>query len=1057
MNIRKNRVDFIFYFLVIIALFIGVFVNIANLKEQIWVLQTQLTELQKHLLSFTQQHYLSNKANVEEESYTDQTSTEPIVNNNPDTQNKNKPNEEIIVDTFYDEKENPLDSLTPNQSTLESIICNNLDIQNKNNSIGIKQSVEITPSMINTRYNETENSSESLIPETEVIQPLSQYHQESTFLTLELNEKNDPIVGDSVNQTNSESATENVIGIDHNEQNAKNHPVIEDEIPSIPITNPDSQPKIKEPSQDTFNSSHKQLDDNEINIAYVFFNWLIKGNIIAKVAIVILFLGLSYLFKYSIEHDYISPEIRILGALLLGIGLLAAGWKLRFKRQIYALILQGGAIAVLYLTIFAAYKLYELVPALLTFVFLVVICSTTILFAILQRAMSLAIIACVGGYVTPILLSDGSGNHIALFSYYLIISTAILVISITQSWRILNLLGFLFTFVVSLAWGINNFTAEFYIECQIFIFANLVIYGVLVVLLSVRSIYTEEYQNIIDMLLLFGAPLCGFGLQYAITRQWEFGPAFSSLGFGLFYLAGAYIILHKWKSLAKTISLFWLTIGVSFITFSIPLALSANWTALLWMFEGTALTWIMLTQKYYRVALFGTLITSLGIISAVISLDDNKITLIMFTSLSGVSSIILFINACFWHYYGQKTEITRVIKLSYLSISIIVWTLWILLSTRLFLDQTPFEISLILLCATASLWLWYFIGRKINWNIMCNGMLLLWIALAVSLFMSHSESYYYLSEFWVCSLAWIAAFTSCYVYLYKISSEKTNNNRLINNHVIFLHISLFWMLLGWLVRELIHIFDALPWGYEVIKWSLMATIACSIILLFYFLIKRQYITSFLLVKSYWTIGLLPLIGYIVYYLIAGLSMSGQIIYWSYIPIINPLEESAIFSLLMFSVWIKLMPNYVQFDDKTTNSGILNIPLPNLILVSLMTLTFLWGNSVVLRCLSQIFDITWNAYTLWHNNIVQMTASLLWMLSAVILIAIGHRYSLRKIWYSGQLIQITVIIKLISIDIQETDGLLRAFAFIGVALLMLLIGYLAPIPPKQNDENIAKNK
>ncbi|OTQ33692.1 hypothetical protein B6D19_02450 [Gilliamella apicola] len=1057
MNIRKNRVDFIFYFLVIIALFIGVFVNIANLKEQIWVLQTQLTELQKHLLSFTQQHYLSNKANVEEESYTDQTSTEPIVNNNPDTQNKNKPNEEIIVDTFYDEKENPLDSLTPNQSTLESIICNNLDIQNKNNSIGIKQSVEITPSMINTRYNETENSSESLIPEIEVIQPLSQYHQESTFLTLELNEKNDPIVGDSVNQTNSESATENVIGIDHNEQNAKNHPVIEDEISSIPMTNPDSQPKIKEPSQDTFNSSHKQLDDNEINIAYVFFNWLIKGNIIAKVAIVILFLGLSYLFKYSIEHDYISPEIRILGALLLGIGLLAAGWKLRFKRQIYALILQGGAIAVLYLTIFAAYKLYELVPALLTFVFLVVICSTTILFAILQRAMSLAIIACVGGYVTPILLSDGSGNHIALFSYYLIISTAILVISITQSWRILNLLGFLFTFVVSLAWGINNFTAEFYIECQIFIFANLVIYGVLVVLLSVRSIYTEEYQNIIDMLLLFGAPLCGFGLQYAITRQWEFGPAFSSLGFGLFYLAGAYIILHKWKSLAKTISLFWLTIGVSFITFSIPLALSANWTALLWMFEGTALTWIMLTQKYYRVALFGALITSLGIISAVISLDDNKITLIMFTSLSGVSSIILFINACFWHYYGQKTEITRVIKLSYLSISIIVWTLWILLSTRLFLDQTPFEISLILLCATASLWLWYFIGRKINWNIMCNGMLLLWIALAVSLFMSHSESYYYLSEFWICSLAWIAAFTSCYVYLYKISSEKTNNNRLINNHVIFLHISLFWMLLGWLVRELIHIFDALPWGYEVIKWSLMATIACSIILLFYFLIKRQYITSFLLVKSYWTIGLLPLIGYIVYYLIAGLSMSGQIIYWSYIPIINPLEESAIFSLLMFSVWIKLMPNYVQFDNKTTNSGILNIPLPNLILVSLMTLTFLWGNSVVLRCLSQIFDITWNAYTLWHNNIVQMTASLLWMLSAVILIAIGHRYSLRKIWYSGQLIQITVIIKLIFVDIQETDGLLRAFAFIGVALLMLLIGYLAPIPPKQNDENIAENK
>jgi len=1004
-------VEFIFLFLIIIALFIGVFVNISNLKEQIWVLQNQLTELQKHLLSFTQQHYVSNKTNVEEEeNYTDQTSSNPTVNNN-------------------------------------------LDPQNKNNPIEIKQSAEITQSMVNTHCDETENFSESLIPEIEVKQPLSHYHQESTFSTLAFNEKNDQALDDLANQTNLEPIAEKVVGIEHNEQYYEKQTVTE-QVSSIPITNSDSQPEIKEVSQNTFNSNHKQSDDNEINIGYVFFNWLIKGNIIAKVAIVILFLGLSYLFKYSIEHNYMSPEIRILGAVILGIGLLAAGWKLRLKRQIYALILQGGGIAVLYLTIFAAFKLYELVPALFTFAILVVICSTSILFAILQRAMSLAIIACVGGYVTPILLSNGSGNHIALFSYYLMISAAILVISITQSWRSLNLLGFLFTFVISLVWGINNFTSEFYIECQIFIFANLVIYGILAVLLSVRSIRREEYQNIIDLLLLFGAPLCGFGLQYAITQRWEFGPAFSSLGFGLFYLAGAYIILHKWKSLAKTISLFWLAIGVSFITLSIPLALSANWTALLWMFEGTAITWITLSQKYYRTALFGVLITLLGIISVLIALEYNQITPILFTFLSGISSIILFINACLWHYYGQKTEITRVIKLSYLSISIIGWILWILLSVPLFLDQTPFEISLILLCETASLWLWYFIGRKINWSIICNGMLLLWIALIISLYKSESASCYYLSDYWICSLAWITTFISCYVYLYKINSAKINNSLVNNNRLILLHISLFWMLLYWLLQELIHIFDALPWGYEVIKWSLIATIACSIILLFYFLIKRQYITSFLLIKSYWAVGLLPLIGYIAYYLVAGLSMSGQIIYWSYIPIINPLEESAIFSLLMFSVWIKLMTNYVQFDNKTTDFVSWNIPLPNWVLISLATLTFLWGNSVVLRCLSQIFDITWNTHTLWHNNIVQMTASLLWMLSAVILIAIGHRYSFRKIWYSGQLIQITVIIKLIFVDIQETDGLLRAFAFIGIALLMLLIGYLAPIPPKQSDENIA---
>jgi len=160
---------------------------------------------------------------------------------------------------------------------------------------------------------------------------------------------------------------------------------------------------------------------------------------------------------------------------------------------------------------------------------------------------------------------------------------------------------------------------------------------------------------------------------------------------------------------------------------------------------------------------------------------------------------------------------------------------------------------------------------------------------------------------------------------------------------------------------------------------------------------------------------------------------------------------------MFCVWLKLAMNYWQIENKTTNLANFKIPLPNLIVILLLTLTFLWANSIVLRCLSQTFDISWSTFNLWHNNIVQMTLSLLWMLSAVILIAIGHRYSLRKIWFCGQLMQMIVIIKLIFVDIREIDGLLRAFAFIGVALLMLLIGYFAPLPPKQNDESVVENE
>ena len=1004
--------EFFFYFLIIV-LFIAVFANFANLKQQITALQSQLTQLQQQLLSFTQQLYQSDKTHIEKENDTTQ--------------------EESVLNTPF----------IP---------------QNETNFIEIEQ--EMVQSTVNMHSDEIEeNSSESVTAELEIIQPLKPSHQQETFSNLALNEQNEPVLPDTTGQSDFESIVESPLSVEHDEAKVETLTIIEQAF-SAQNTEPDNQPEIKQASSDPFESYHKHTRSNGTNIGYSLFNWLIKVNIITKIAIIILFLGLTYLFKYGIEHQrhYLSPEVRILGALILGIGLLAIGWKLRYKRRIYALILQGGAIAILYLTIFATFKLYELIPALITFAILVVICSSSILFSILQRAISLAIIACVGGYVTPILLSDGSGNHVALFSYYLMISTAILIISITQSWRILNLIGFTFTFVVSLVWGIQSFTPEFYKECQIFILGNLVIYGVLAVLLSIRSIHNKEkYQNIIDLLLLFGAPLCGFGLQYAITQQWEFGPAFSSLGFGLFYLGGAFIIFHLWKSLAKTLSLYWLAIGVSFITLSIPLALSANWTATLWMFEGTAITWIMLSQKYYRTALSGTLIMSLGIISAAISLENNQLTPTLYTSLLGISSIILLVNACLWHQYGQKTEVTKLIKSFCLSIAVVVWILWILLSIPLFLQQIILQIPLILLCFTVSFWLWYFIGKKINWNIICHGMVLLWAVLAISLLKSHAVSYYYFSSYWPCNLAWIAAFISGYIYLYKIQDSKINSNTSINNKLILLHISLFWLLLIWLAREIFHVFDILSWGYEVIKWSLLATIASGITLLLYILIKRRYITSLSLIKSYWSIGLLPLISYMAFYLIVGLGMSGQIIYWPYIPIVNPLEESAIFSLIMLCVWLKLTINYLQIENKTTNFANFKVPLPNLILILLVVLTFLWANSIVLRCLSQTFDITWSTFTLWHNNIVQMTASLLWMLSAVILIAIGHRYSLRKIWFCGQLIQIIVIIKLIFVDIREIDGLLRAFAFIGVALLMLLIGYLAPLPPKQNNESVVENE
>jgi uncharacterized membrane protein len=85
--------------------------------------------------------------------------------------------------------------------------------------------------------------------------------------------------------------------------------------------------------------------------------------------------------------------------------------------------------------------------------------------------------------------------------------------------------------------------------------------------------------------LLFAPPLIGFGMQYGMTRHWEYGPALSALGYGAFYhprvpRAAALSLLGRPLVMAA------LAIGGGFATLAIPLALSARWTAMAWALEG---------------------------------------------------------------------------------------------------------------------------------------------------------------------------------------------------------------------------------------------------------------------------------------------------------------------------------------------------------------------------------------------------------------------------------------------------------------------------------------
>ena len=154
--------------------------------------------------------------------------------------------------------------------------------------------------------------------------------------------------------------------------------------------------------------------------------------------------------------------------------------------------------------------------------------------AILQDAKLLALFATVGGFLAPVLTSSGSNNYIGLFSYYTLLNLGIFAIVWFKSWRILNFLGFLFTFAIATTWGVLKYKPEYFATTEPFLVIFFLMYVAIGVLYARNR--TEFYKDYVDSSLVFGTPLLAFGLQCAMVKGYEYGVAISAFSLAAFYV-----------------------------------------------------------------------------------------------------------------------------------------------------------------------------------------------------------------------------------------------------------------------------------------------------------------------------------------------------------------------------------------------------------------------------------------------------------------------------------------------------------------------------------------
>ncbi len=356
---------------------------------------------------------------------------------------------------------------------------------------------------------------------------------------------------------------------------------------------------------------------------------------------------------FASEKGYIPIEIRLIAVALGGLALTQLGWKLRIKKPDYALPVQGGGIGLLFITTFASLKLYHIIPAPLAFLILVALALLTALMAIIQDSKSLAIFGIVGGFLAPVLASTGQGNHIILFSYYLLLNLGILAISWFKSWRSLNLLGFVFTFVISSAWGVLKYKTHQFWSVEPFLITFFLIYIAIPIIFAKKQ--RPELKGLVDGTLIFGNTILAFGLQTQLVKVYEYATAFSALSLAFFYISLAKWLYSKKDPNLKLLVEAFVSLGVVFATITIPLVFDGHWTAAVWAAEGAGVYWVSVRQERKWGRIFSSILIFLAGIAFMLHHQRSGFALPILNSFY-FGCVVIALSSIFASYICHKNE-----------------------------------------------------------------------------------------------------------------------------------------------------------------------------------------------------------------------------------------------------------------------------------------------------------------------------------------------------------------------------------------------------------------
>ncbi len=817
-------------------------------------------------------------------------------------------------------------------------------------------------------------------------------------------------------------------------------------------------------------------------------NWLFGGNTVARFGLIILFLGLSFLAKYAVDNDLFPIEARLAVIGIIAFALLIFGWRLRHSRTSYGLLLQGGAVAALYLEIYAAFKFYHLISSPVAFALMILVCALATILALRQNALAMAVAATVGGFATPILASTGSGNHIALFSIYAVLNLSIFYIARLKHWRLLYLLGFVLTFGVTGFWVMDRYRPDMLQSTIGFVILFIALYSLIPVMDARRS--TPNLKHYVDGSLVFGVPTVGFGILSKILNHLEYGIAFAALGLGAWYIGLAALGLKKQVKQAESLDpgsanvrglraalVSYVALGAGFASLAIPLALEPRLAGIAWAVEGAALIWLGMRTHQALTRFAGVALQVFGLIiffSRGLPAFDARPFWNPFWLGATMLAVSGYWSGWFFHRWKPDPEVlvgASLFAKTWAPLEALLAPLFALVAAALVIFSNTLELDHLVkegrtfFASVLGLWTALaaahaYFGRKLRWAILLWISLLLlptlvlmdllqWIDLKAS-FADYRLMVWPLS---MVAMTWILYQQGLQVEHLGHGTKTDSPRQARTSRLwVFAFSALAWVVSTLLLqfaqwRTLLFAQDQ-AWGIAAVGAVLSLLLGLMWRLDWSKRIRGNSMMGGFQLSSLKTqapMGLAWLLG--LWFVFACTSDYSGLAIKPFLPLLNPVDLSTSLALLSLIAYSR-SESFARVQVRGEAIAQRHIQ------IALAAAAFLWLNTLLMRALSHYLDLPYRMSAMLGSSNAQTSFSLLWAVTATAIMFFSTRRLWRSGWLVGAGLLAVVVIKLFLIDLSAISALTRIISFVGVGLLMLLIGYLSPLPPAAEKRSLA---